>query len=163
VDAAGHEVVAGALGRAATQERCFHIDETALVEVAADDGGHAVAEEQRPLQAGAAQVEPATGQADILARQFLARELGHLEGWSRAGVEHLHRFGEHLDRAGGEVGVLLARQSLAHHSGDGEAPFPAEAVRLLKYAARARFRLENDLRDTVTVPQVDEDLGVVGA
>ena len=59
VRAARHDVVARALGRGVREDGRFHLEEAALVERGAHGLGHRVAQVQRPVHLGTAQVQVA--------------------------------------------------------------------------------------------------------
>ena len=102
VDAAGHQVIARALGRGLDQDRRLDLQEAFAIEEIADELDHAVAQDQVLLHALAPQIEVAILQAQHL---VLAALFADIQRRRLGGVEHAGGHCAHLDRAGGEIGV----------------------------------------------------------
>ena len=95
VYAAGHEVVARALGGGAGEHRRFDVDKALLVEIAAHAHGDLIAQAQIALHHGAAQVNHAVLQAHGFADVFVVNHKGGRGG----GVQNLNFFGENFNFA----------------------------------------------------------------
>ena len=152
VDPAGDQEVAGTLGRAAAQDGRLDLEEVLLAHDVAHELAKAVAEDEDPLHVGPAEVEVAILQAQLLVG------LGpvHLEGRRGRGVVEHQLGGPDLDRAGLELGVLLAGKP------GGDDPLDPDHVLVAELARSglqlgAGVGLEDDLGDPVAVAQVDED------
>ena len=106
---AGHQEVAGTLGRRARQRRRLDLHEAVTVEDVAGRLVDLAAQPHRRGGAAAAQVEVAVPQPRLLPHVdvLVDRERQH-----RARVEHHDLVGDHLDLAGGHVrvGVALGAQ-----------------------------------------------------
>ena len=72
-------------------------------------------------------------------------------------AEHLDRLGDDLDRAGGQLRVLVPRRAQPHLAGHPDAELGAQVVRDCLVAA------PDDLHDAARVAQVDEDHAAVVA
>ena len=151
MDPAGNQEVAGSLGRAAAEDRRLDLEEALSVitcRMSWPAGGGAM---KTVLHRGPAEVEVA-----ILEPQLLVG-LGpvHLEGRRGRGVVDDQLLDPDLDRAGLELGVLLAGQAGC------DGPLDADDVLVAQLAGAglelcAGFGLEDDLGDPVTVAQIDE-------
>ncbi len=75
MNAAGHQVIAGPFGRAAAEHGRFDVDEAVLVEISAHAANDLVPQQQRVLHLGAAQIEIAILEPQVLVRQILAAGL----------------------------------------------------------------------------------------
>jgi hypothetical protein len=116
-----HQIIARAFRRAAGQHGRFDFDEAVLVEVVAHQLGDAVAQAQVLLHRLAAQVQVAVLQADVLVEVVVV----DLERGRQAGVEDFQGLGQHLDHAGGQVGVLGAGGPGAHLADHAQDEFAA--------------------------------------
>ena len=102
MDAAGHQVIAGPLGRAAAEHRRFDVDEVVLVEIVAHAANDLMPQHHHLLHRRPAQIEIAVLEPQILAGQFCA---AGLERRRQALVEHFQPLGPQLDFAGGQLGI----------------------------------------------------------
>jgi hypothetical protein len=134
VHAAGHQVVARALGRALGEHGRFDVDEAIGIQELAHLHGHAVAQHQVVLHVRAAQVQHAVREARGL-RQVLVVQL---ERRRDRGVEHLELVAQHFDLAALEVVVGGALGARAHQALDLHAELVAQALgRSLNISARS--------------------------
>ncbi len=138
--------VARALRRRPGQGRRLDLVEVVRVQHLTGDLVRPAAQAQRLRRAGAAQVEVAVLQADVVGRgdrvvdrQRQRRGLG----------EHGQLAGDDLDRAGGQLRVLVAVRAGADLADDLHAELVAQRVRVLL--------AEDHLHHAGAVPQVDED------
>ena len=129
VHAAGHQVIARALGRALGQHGGFDIDKAIGVEKLAHFHGHAVAQHQVVLHIGAAQVQHPVGQARGLGQVVVV----DLEGWCDRGVEHNQFVAQHFNLAALEVVVDRAFGACAHQALDLHAKLVAQAFSRLEH------------------------------
>ena len=159
VDAAGHQVVARALGRALDQDGRLHLQEALLGQEVADELHHPVAEPDVALHPLPPQVQVAIAQPQEV---FHLRLLVDVEGRRLGGVEDGGGGRLHLHLAGGQVAVLGARPA-AHHLALHldhvlGAHLVGGGIGLL-----GLLRVEHHLGDAVAVAQVDEDQRAVVA
>ena len=152
VDAAGHQVIARALGRALGQEGRLHLQEPVLVQVAAHDLHQPVAELQIALHERAAQVQIAVAQAHLVGERVRRLDV---EGRVLAGAVELEFGGDHLHLAGGHVGVLHLRRAPGELAAHTDAIFTAQGAGGGVHP-RVRLRAEDHLHDARAVPQVHE-------
>ena len=151
--AAGNHEVAGAFGRRVDQIGGFDFEEALRVEEAADLLRHLVPQDHVALQGRTPQVEIAVFHAQVVAA---VRRLLDGEGRNFGLMEHDDLLGCHLDVARGHLGVL--RRTLDDLAGHLNDPFAAQlAGRFAGFGGRVL--LDHDLRDSVTVPEVDEGHG----
>ena len=151
--AAGNHEVAGAFGRRVDQIGGFDFEEALRVEEAADLLCHLVPQDHVALQGRTPQVEIAVFHAQVVAA---VRRLLDGEGRNFGLMEHDDLLGGHLDVARGHLGVL--RRTLDDLAGHLNDPFAAQlAGRFAGFGGRVL--LDHDLRDSVTVPEVDEGHG----
>ena len=150
VDAAGHEVVARAFGRALGQHRGLDVDEAVGVEELAHLHRDPVAQHQVLLHLRAAQVQHAVRQAGGLAEVLVIER----EGRRHAGVEHLQRMAQHLDLARDQRGVLGAGRARPHQAGDLDAELVAHAFGGLEHLGA--IGVADDLDDAFAVAQIDK-------
>ena len=155
VHAAGHQVVARALGCAAGQHRRFDVDEAVGIEELAHLHGHAVAQHQVALHVGAAQVEHAVRQT----RRFREVLVVDLEWRRDAGVQHLELVAQHFDLAAGEVGVLGAGRARAHQAHYLQAELVAHVLSRGEHVGPVG--IADHLHQAFAVTQVDEDHAAV--
>ena len=151
MDARGHEIVAGALGRGFDHHRGLDLDEAVLVEIVAGDLGDARASDQVLLQRRASEVEIAVFEPDILAGLAVIHDLKGrgLRLREHAQIGHLD-----LDVTGGDlVGFGGALAHPAHRAQD---ILRAGGERLVKDRAVGAV-VERELDDAGAVAQVDED------
>ncbi len=93
---AGHEIVAGALGRRLREHRCLEIDEPVRVEKFTHRAGQPVTQTQSLGHDLAAQIQVA-----ILEPQLLAHRLIELKRQRLRAVQDFHLSGEHFNPTGG--------------------------------------------------------------
>ncbi|ODN68881.1 hypothetical protein A6302_03806 [Methylobrevis pamukkalensis] len=150
VDAARHEEVARALGAGGGENRRRVFGEADAVHLAAHRGDDLGALDDVGVQRLAAQVEEAVAQARVFRIVRLAehrqRQLARL-------AQHLDLADEHLDAAGGEVGVDRLGRTHLHVAVDADHPFGAHQLGL---SEGRRIRVDHALGDAVVVAQVDE-------
>ena len=151
VHAAGHQVVARALGRALGEHGRLDVDETVLVQEAAHRHRHLVAQHQVALHHRAAQIQHAVGEARGF-RQVLVVELERrCDRW----VEHLELVAQHLDLAALEAVVGGAFRARAHQALDLHAELVAQFLGHLEHLRAVR--VAHHLHVAFAVAQVDED------
>ena len=150
VHAGGHHEVACPLGRGLDQEGCLHFHEAERIHIVADFDAQTVAHLHIGAHTGAAQVEVAVFHAQLVAAVGIVL---YREGRRLGTVEHLQARDLHFDVARGEFGVLVAAlQHLAVHPDNAFAPqFPDAAAE-----RGIGLHIEHQLRDAVTVAQIDE-------
>jgi len=154
-----NQEVAGALGRALREDRRFDFKKSLGVHHVADGFDDAVAEPEIGGHLGAAQIEVAVFQAQVLVGHARVDREGQHVGF----VQHRKFRGHDLDRAGRQLHVLRARQARGDPAGHGNDVLAAQAVGL-PGDGRVFVRTEDDLRDALAVAQVDEnDAAVVAA
>ena len=152
--AAGHQVVAGPLGRAAAQHRGFDFQKAQLVEVVAHQLGHPVPQLEHLLHAGAAQVQVAMAQAHLLAGQVLVL-LGRRDRRRQAAVEQLQGRGPQFHLARGQFRVFGSRRPPGHLAGDSNHVLgPQPLGRLQQFLAL--FGADHHLGFAVAIPKVEE-------
>ena len=154
VRAGGHQVVARALGRGVGQDRRFHLDKAALVECGAHGLGNRVAQVQRVVHLGTAQVHV----TPLHARGLVGFDAVFDAKRRRDGlVEHVDLVGKHLDLAGGHVRVHGIGAAVAHLAGDLQHEFAAKMLGLVEVFLGHAIRVDDHLRVTGAVAQVAED------
>ncbi len=114
VQAAGHDKVARAFGRALEQDRRLDLQEVARRQVLADKAHDAVAQHQVLRHAGAADVEIAVLEPQHLVHLVAGRADVERRGLGR--VEDRHLVGDHLDVTRGQVGVAQPFGSCRHRA-----------------------------------------------
>ena len=150
MDAARHEIVARAFGRALGQDRRLDLEEPVLVEVPPDRHRQLVPQDQVLLHPLAAQIEVAVPQTRVLGDERL---VGDAERRPTGVVEHANLADPHLDLSGVELVVDRlgrSRRDLAEH---GDHHLRLELLGL----AEQRLRLGDDLRHAVAVADVEKD------
>ncbi|MNZ34097.1 hypothetical protein D3C78_514670 [compost metagenome] len=152
VGTARHQVVARAFRSRATEDRGFHIEETVVVQVAADAAGDARAQLQLGGHFRAAQVDEAVAQAGFLAHIGV---LVQRERRSFRLVQHFQFVTQHLDGAGSHVGVTRAFGAHPHLAGDLDDVLAAHAVSLGE--GLCTIRIEHDLGQAFAITHVEED------
>ncbi|MNX25236.1 hypothetical protein D3C86_552800 [compost metagenome] len=150
----GHEVVAGALGRALGEDGGLDFEEAVLRHGVADDAVHLAARDHGLLHPGLAQVEVAVAQARGLVDLGLA--VFHLEGQGLGRVVDDELVGVDLDLARGEPGIGHAFGAGPDDAGDADDVLVAQTIRELM-GVRGEIRLEDHLHDARPVAKVDED------
>ena len=148
LQARGNQEVAGALGRRPRQRRGLDLDELVVREHGAGRGVDLGPQPDGVTRALTAQVQVA-----VLQARFLTGLVVELERQRRALVEHLELGDVDLDRAGGDLEVLVALGTDLDHAGDLDAVLRAQTVSLLGDGALP----EHHLGDTGRVTQIDED------
>ena len=146
------EEVARALGRALDEARRPEVDEAELLHAAADRADHRPLQAEVALHLGAAQVEPAVAQAQVLVDVLLVE----LERERRRAVQDLERRDLELDLAGRQVRVDRvggARRDLALGA---QHELVADLVGDRCRLGRV-LRVDDELADPGVVAQVDED------
>ncbi len=129
---AGHQVIPGALGGGLAQHGGFHLAEALPVQEALRGGLHPVAEAQRPLQGGPAQVQVAIFQPQLLPHMGV---LIQGEGQGLGLGEHGEALRPQLHFAGGQAGVVgllipVGDEPLhLHHGLHAQCFRPAEVLR----------------------------------
>ena len=126
----------------------------------ADGEGQIAAELEVGRHLGAADIEVAVAQADVLGGVHVVLDL---EGRGLGGVQDLELGDQHLDVAGGELLVVLALGALAHDAGDLDGPLGADILGGVERGAAGVLGVERDLRHARAVAQVDEDEAAVVA
>ena len=141
LDAAGHQIIAGAFGRAAAEHRRLDVDEALLVAVVPHDLDHPVPQEHGPLHLRPAEVEVAIFQPQVLA--------GHSSLWverRRAGSGRAPPVARRaLRRAGLQLRVHGSLGPRRHLAADLHDEFGAQRLRRLS-ALGAAVRGEDHLR-----------------
>ena len=154
---AGHEVVAGPLGRALAEHGRFHVDEAELVEVVAHDLHDPAPQEHVLLHLRPPQVEPAMREPHLLARQIGGPRL---EDGRLGLVEHLEAAAQHLDAPRGELGIGRPLRPGTHDAVDADHPFrphgPGRGERLGRGVGA-----DHDLGLAPPVAEIDEDHALV--
>jgi len=152
VDPAGHEVIAGALGRRARQEGRLELQEALRVEVPPDLQGHPVSQDQVRGHGRAAQVEVAVFQAQLLGGPDLVLDL---EGRQLRRAEHLELVGHHLHPTRGHVGVDVLRRAGGHLAPDTDDELRPQGGGPL-VERRVAVPVERHLAEAVPVAQLQE-------
>ena len=114
VDAAGHQVVTRAFGRAFGEHWCFDVDEAIGIKELARFHGHAVAQHQVVLHVRAAQVQHPVGQA----RGFRQVVIVQLKWWRNTGVERRHLVAQHFYLATFQAFIDRPFRAGAHNAFD---------------------------------------------
>ena len=155
---AGHQIVACAFGRAATQERRFHLQKTLLIEVIADHLIEPMPQHQHALNRHPAQIEIAILQPQILVGQLLSGKLRYLERRGGAAVENGEFLGLDFNVAGRQLGIVLAGQPFAHHALHRQNELTPDFL-----GQREHFVvcLENRLGYAVAITHINENLIVI--
>ncbi len=153
--AARHQVVARAFRRRPGQHRGFDLEKAVAIEKAAQDRGHPGAQPQVVLHGRAAQIDVAVAQARLVLHVFLVE----LERRRERSVEDLHRPGQDLDLAGGEIPVYRALRPVPDPAGDAQHVFVAH--RACGVEGRRVIRIAHDLHQALAVAQIDEDHAAV--
>ena len=159
IEPAGHEVVAGALWRAAAEHRRFHIDELKVIKIIAHDLHNAVPQEEIFLHGRPAQIEPAIFQPHLFTRQVGG---ARLENRRLGLVEHLKVLAGNLDRPGGELGVGGAIRAGPHRAPHEDHPFRPDGLRQRQQISGV-FRAHHHLRAAPAIAEIDEDHPLVVA
>ncbi len=159
VDPARHQVVARALGRRFEKDRRLDVDETVLIEVAANRLQRLVTPAQVALHLGPAQIEIAVLEADFLGGRIA---VGNLERHGRGSAERLERADQYFNFAGRQLGVdgpLGAAHDLAF---DRDIKLRAHVAGRLMRGGVMRG-IQHQLHDSVAVAEIDEDKAAVVA
>ena len=154
LDAAGDQEVAGALGRRLEERGGLDLHEQAVVQRLAQGEREVGTHLEVGHHLGAADIEVAVAQADVLAGLDVVLDL---EGRGLRGVEDLDMRDQDLDLARRELGIGLALGTLAHHAGDLDGPLGANGLGGVERRAAGVLGVEGDLGHAVAVAQVDED------
>ena len=154
VRARRYEVVAGAFWRRLRQHRCFDVDETRVVEVAAQCTGRRVAHPQALRHHVAPQVDIAVAQP-----HFFGDLLVELERQRLRAVQDLELAREDFDAARGEIRIDSAGRALAHEPRHAHHELVAQFLRALEH--RLRVRIEDHLHEARAVAQVGENHAAV--
>ncbi len=149
---AGNEEVAGAFRSTAAEDRRLDFEEAQIRHDPSHELRQAVPDDEDLLHLPPAQVEIAIRQPELLVRLGAV----HLERRGRSGVVEHQFLDPDLDRAGLELGVLLARQP------GSDRPLDADDVLVPQLVGApleflAGLGLEDNLRDAVPVAEIDED------
>ena len=153
-DAAGHEVIAGPFRRASPQHGGLDLDEPLLVEVVAHRLDDAVPQQQRLLHLLPPQVDIAVLQPQVLAGQIGAAGLERRRG---ALVEDLQVADPKLDLAGLQLRIHRALGPPGDLAADQDHVLRPQGLGLLQGFVAA-FRGENDLRLSVAIAKIGEQL-----
>jgi len=159
VDAAGDEVVAGALRGGGGQDGRLDLREAALGQEIADELGDAGAEDDVAVDRLAAEVQVAVLEAQQLVD---VRLLDDVEGRRLGLVEDGGGVGLHLDLARREVRVLRSLGPVGDGALHLEDVLAADRIGD-GVGLAALFRVEHHLGEAVVVAQVDEDEAAVVA
>jgi len=169
VNAAGHQVIPRALGRAGRQHGRLDFHKPPRIEKLADALKDAVPGNQVVLHRRAADVQIAVLEPQVF--RHIAAACGRCARHHRLvgnGERQRIRFGEHsqfrdqdLDASGLDVGVFRARQPLLDVAPDRDAVFGAQQGGLLADVVGRHLRAEDDLHDAAAVAQVDEQQAAV--
>ena len=151
VDAAGHEIVARALGRRLAQKRRLYLEEAVVAHVVAHGARNFVAHHEDVLKRLAAKVEIAVFEPQSLARLDVVRN--HERRGLRLG-QYLDVVGENLDLTGRDA-LVDVRASAAHDARTADDILASDRSRLVEHAAVAAV-VESDLDDARPVAHVDE-------
>ncbi len=162
--AARHEEVSGAARRVLHHHRRLELEEAVFVEIASRDLVGLVADAERALERRAAEVEVAILEAFFLRGVEVVLDL---EGRGVGLVEDRELDRVDLDLAGRQARVHV-RAAAEDRAADADDPLGSErlreVMRLLREIAVAReLRVEDDLRDALTVAQIDEDAAAMVA
>ncbi len=152
VDAAGHEIIARALGRGFGQHRRFHIKEARLIEIMLCGLLHEVAEAQVFLHLRPPQVEVAVCQPQFLTR---GRRVERKGGLRRAGKQR-HFSRAKLNFAGRDLRVSCLFIAQAHFALNGDDRLIAELFRERKARLVDEPAVEYDLQRAGLIDEVDE-------
>ena len=150
MDAARHQIVARAFGRARGENRRLILEEALLDHAAADARNHLRAQHDVRVNFFAAEIEKAIAQALLFGDLLRAR---HLKRQRFGRRQHLEAVGHDLDAAGRQrrVDVFVgAGEHLARHT---DHAFQPDGFGGLE---RLGIRREHDLRDAVVIAQIDE-------
>ena len=160
VDAAGDEVVAGALGCAAGHEGGFDFEEAVVGQVGANGLRNSMAQGEVVLHLRAAEVEVAVLEADLFVGDGVVCDG---EGRGLGVVEEEELVGDDFDEAGGHVGVGEAFSAETDFSFDGYDEFAAGGFGF-GVGGGGGFLVEDDLGDAGAVAEVEEyEVAVVAA
>ena len=145
-----HHEVAGSLGSGLNQIRGLYLHKALAVQVVAYLVSHTVTQHQILLQWIAAQVEIAVLHTQVITAVGLV-----LNGERRSGsrIEHVKGVETHLDVTGIDSGVFAL--TLQNCTRNLYYVFAAQFLHLSIELCRSRF-VDDNLCDTVTVPEVDE-------
>ena len=123
------------------------------VEVLPRCGGHAAPQDDVALKLRSAQIEVTVLEPDVFRDLHVGIE--H-EGGRFCLAEDVECIDQHLDLAGGQLGVFHSLGAFAHRSLQGQDVFAADAVGL-PVGIGLGLRVEDDLNDAFAVAQIDED------
>ena len=157
VQARGHQELARAFGRRLVKHRRLDVDEAVLVEEAPHRHRRAVPQAQVALHRRAPQIEDAVLQTGFFCEVLLVQ----LKRRRRRGIEDLDLVREHLDFAGGQLGIHRAGGTAPHLAGDPQDVLGAHTLRQLE--GFLAVRIAHHLRQSLAVAQVDEDHAAVVA
>ena len=148
MNAARHEVVAGALGRGLRQDRRLDFPETLLVEVAANGHRHAMPQPEVVLQARTPQVQVPKPQPHILGH---IRIVGNRERRRLCLVQDADLTCDDLHFAGGQLRVDGVGRAGTHLAGDTHDVLGPQPLR------RPEQRVvDHDLREAAAITDIDE-------
>ncbi len=151
VHAAGHQVIACALGRALGEHGGLDVDETLGVEEAAHGHRNPVAQLEVVLHLRTAQIEHAMGQARGLGQVVVVE----LEGRRHRSVEHGDVVAQHFDLARSHVVVFGAGRTRPHQTLHLHAELVAQAFGHGEHGGAVG--VAHHLHDAFAVTQVDEN------
>ena len=169
---ARHQVVAGAFGGGAGEDRRFHLDEAALLKELADRSGGLVAEPQVAIHALPAQIQIAMPQPQLFAGVLLVVHR-HGEGEvALHGIEHGDGARQHLEVAGGQAFIDRIGRPLPQRALHLQHRFVAQVAGGFEHRRKGLARprvvagqlgIHRDLHGATAVAQVDEDHAAVVA
>ena len=152
-----HEVIAGSFGCGLGQHRRFDVDETLVVEVAAECTGRLVTQHHVLLHLRTAQVDHTVREAHVFGQVLVVQ----LERRRDGDVKHFDFMAQQLDLAAGNILVLGAFRAAAHAAGHFQHVFVAHRFGNLEHVGA--IRVAHHLRQAFAVAQVDEDYTAVVA
>ncbi|MPL89883.1 hypothetical protein SDC9_35925 [bioreactor metagenome] len=150
VQARGHQEVTCALGRGGGDDRGLELVEARVPHPVAKRAHDVRAQDHLLVQAVAAQVEEAIGEAGFLGVVLIAE---HRQRQLVGGTEDFHLAGIDLDLAGRDLRVDQLGRARLHRAVDADHPFGAH---LLERGEGGAVAVADDLGDAVVVAQVDE-------
>ena len=149
----GNQIVAGPFRCRLGQKRSLYLIEALAVEEAADRHGGLVAQLEVVTEAGAAQVQVAILEPQVLGGGNIV--LNGERGCPGL-VQQKQRRGQHFDLAGTDGGIYRFRISLQHRASNHHHILRPQPLRLL-VNFRGLVGFDKHLGHPFTIPQIDED------
>ena len=151
---AGDNKVARPFRRTLEQDRRLDLQEVAVGEIFANKAHKGMAQSQIAHHVGAAQIQITVFQPQRLID--LVGGVGNIKGWIFSRVQDRHLVGHHLNRAGAEVGILLAGGAGLHKTLHLHDKF---AARLFGKIMRSGIGvgIDGHLGNTKTVAEIQKD------